>query len=72
MRVRCVERVQNTPREADLARRVLYYRPLGVGGSTPLVDCDARQRESVEHVLLALTEEVLAKQLSKEGAGSGW
>jgi signal recognition particle receptor subunit beta len=45
---------------------------LGVGGSTPLVDCDARQRESVKHVLLALTEEVLAKQLSKEGAGSGW
>jgi len=45
---------------------------LGVGGSTPLVDCDARQRESVKHVLLALTEEVLAKQLSQEGAGSGW
>jgi signal recognition particle receptor subunit beta len=45
---------------------------LGVGGSTPLVDCDARQRESVKNVLLALTEEVLAKQLSKEGAGSGW
>jgi uncharacterized protein len=45
---------------------------LGVGDSTPLVDCDARQRESVKHVLLALTEEVLAKQLSKEGAGSGW
>ena len=36
---------------------------LGVGDGVPLVECDARHRESVKRVLVALTEEVLTKRL---------
>jgi hypothetical protein len=43
---------------------------LGVSEAAPLVECDARQRESVKNVLVALTEEVLAKRLTKERAGT--
>ena len=39
---------------------------LGIGAAVPLVECDARRRESVKAVLVALTEEVLAKRLSRE------
>jgi signal recognition particle receptor subunit beta len=39
---------------------------LGIGAEVPVVDCDARRRESVKAVLVALTEEVLAKRLSRE------
>jgi hypothetical protein len=43
---------------------------LGISDAAPLVECDARQRESVKNVLVALTEEVLAKRLTKERAGT--
>jgi signal recognition particle receptor subunit beta len=36
---------------------------LGVLDHVPVIDCDARQRESVKSVLVALTEEVLARRL---------
>jgi signal recognition particle receptor subunit beta len=45
---------------------------LGVDPDVRLVECDARHRESVKHVLVALTEEVLTRRLSKERAGSTW
>jgi len=45
---------------------------LGVSPAVPLVECDARRRESVKNVLLALTEEVLTKTLSKERTGTSW
>ncbi|MEV6348968.1 ATP/GTP-binding protein [Actinoplanes sp. NPDC051851] len=45
---------------------------LGIDDRTPLVECDARQRESVKSVLVALTEEVLAKRANRERAGSIW
>ena len=45
---------------------------LGVGGNVPLVNCDARSRESVKNVLVTLTEEVLTKRLSRDRAGSTW
>ena len=38
---------------------------LGVPAGLPLVECDARRRESVKAVLVALTERVLAKRLSQ-------
>jgi signal recognition particle receptor subunit beta len=40
---------------------------LGVENEVPVIECDARLRESVKQVLVALTEEVLAKRL-----GRGW
>jgi len=43
---------------------------LGIETRVPVMECDARQRESVKSVLVALTEVVLAKSLSKERAGS--
>jgi uncharacterized protein len=43
---------------------------LGIDADVPIVECDARHRESVKRVLMALTEEVLAKRLSRERAGS--
>ncbi|GGK77096.1 GTP-binding protein [Mangrovihabitans endophyticus] len=43
---------------------------LGIDVDVPIVECDARYRESVKDVLVALTEEVLAKRLSRERAGS--
>jgi signal recognition particle receptor subunit beta len=45
---------------------------LGVGIGVPLIECDARDRESVKSVLVALTEEVLAKRAGREPAGSTW
>ena len=45
---------------------------LGVDRRVPIVECDARRRESVEGVLMALTEEVLTRRLSREHAGSAW
>ena len=44
---------------------------LGVDDSVPLIECDARRRTSVKSVLLALTEEVLARRLGRgEPAGA--
>ena len=45
---------------------------LGVDGDVPLVECDARDRESVKSVLVALTEEVLARRLGREKAVTAW
>ena len=41
---------------------------LGIDGGVPIVEADARDRESVKSVLVALTEEVLAKRLMRERA----
>ncbi|MFG1922483.1 ATP/GTP-binding protein [Cryptosporangium sp. NPDC048952] len=41
---------------------------LGVDAGVRMVECDARRRESVKGVLVALTEEVLARRL----AGAAW
>lgn len=38
---------------------------LGVPASVPIVECDARARQSVKHVLLALIEQVLAERLGR-------
>ncbi|WP_328474990.1 ATP/GTP-binding protein [Actinoplanes sp. NBC_00393] len=38
---------------------------LGVDGVVPIVECDARQRESVKEVLVALTEEILIRRLGR-------
>jgi signal recognition particle receptor subunit beta len=43
---------------------------LGVESDVPVVECDARLRESVKTVLVALTEEILTKRLTNERAGS--
>ena len=43
---------------------------LGIEPGVPIVECDARLRESVKGVLVALTEVVLMKRLSRERAGS--
>jgi len=45
---------------------------LGLDPDVPMVECDARDRESVKNVLVALTERVLARRLGKERAGSAW
>jgi uncharacterized protein len=45
---------------------------LGIDPGVPIVECDARHRESVKSVLVALTEEVLAKRLSREKAVTAW
>jgi len=42
---------------------------LGVGSGVPVIECDARNRESVKRVLVALTEQVLTKRLGRERAG---
>jgi signal recognition particle receptor subunit beta len=39
---------------------------LGVGPDVPLVECDARDRESVKNVLVSLIEQVLARRLARE------
>ena len=39
---------------------------LGVRDEVPVLDCDARERESVKAVLVALLEEVLARRLAEE------
>jgi signal recognition particle receptor subunit beta len=38
---------------------------LGVADTMPLLECDARQRESVKTILVALTERVLARRLDR-------
>ena len=45
---------------------------LGVDARVPIVECDARRRESVKGVLVALTEEVLIRRLSREQVGTPW
>jgi signal recognition particle receptor subunit beta len=45
---------------------------LGVDARVPIVECDARRRDSVKGVLMALTEEVLIRRLNRETAGSSW
>jgi signal recognition particle receptor subunit beta len=39
---------------------------LGVDSEVPVVECDARDRESVKAVLVALTEEVLIQRLERD------
>jgi signal recognition particle receptor subunit beta len=41
---------------------------LGIADTVPLLECDARHRASVKRVLVALTEEVLARRLAEDGA----
>ncbi len=38
---------------------------LGVGDDVPVLQCDARSRESVKEILVALTEEVLTRRLAE-------
>ncbi len=45
---------------------------LGIGPDVPVLECDARHRESVKNLLVALTEEVLAKRLSRERPVPTW
>nr|WP_285556737.1 ATP/GTP-binding protein [Actinoplanes regularis] len=45
---------------------------LGVSAGVPVVECDARNRESVKSVLVSLTEEVLAKRATRVRAESTW
>jgi len=45
---------------------------LGIGPDVPVLECDARRRESVKDVLVALTEEVLNKRLSRERPVPTW
>jgi signal recognition particle receptor subunit beta len=40
---------------------------LGVIDTVPVLQCDARRRDSVKGVLVALTEEVLARRLAEQG-----
>jgi signal recognition particle receptor subunit beta len=39
---------------------------LGVDDTVPVLQCDARRRDSVKNVLVALTEEVLARRLAEQ------
>jgi signal recognition particle receptor subunit beta len=39
---------------------------LGIAEGMPLLECDARQRDSVKTVLVALTERVLARRLARQ------
>ncbi|HKT01005.1 MAG TPA: ATP/GTP-binding protein [Rugosimonospora sp.] len=45
---------------------------LGVGPEVPVVECDARHRESVKRVLVALVEQVLVKRIAREAATASW
>ena len=45
---------------------------LGIADEVPVVECDARRRDSVKNVLVALTEEVLTKRLSRERPVPTW
>ncbi|MEU4240857.1 ATP/GTP-binding protein [Actinoplanes sp. NPDC026619] len=45
---------------------------LGVPAGLPMVRCDARHRESVKAVLVALTEQVLIQRLSRPPGGAAW
>jgi uncharacterized protein len=44
---------------------------LGVLEDVPVLQCDARSRESVKGVLVALTEEVLIRRLAEQGQVAG-
>jgi signal recognition particle receptor subunit beta len=44
---------------------------LGVLDSIPVLQCDARRRQSVKEVLVALTEEVLTRRLAEQGQVAG-
>jgi signal recognition particle receptor subunit beta len=44
---------------------------LGVVDTVPVLHCDARHRESVKNVLVALTEEVLTRRLAEQGQAVG-
>lgn len=39
---------------------------LGIPDVVPVLECDARQRDSVKSILVALTEEVLARRLAEQ------
>ncbi len=41
---------------------------LGIAADVPVLECDARDRASVKGILLALTEEVLARRLAESAA----
>jgi signal recognition particle receptor subunit beta len=45
---------------------------LGVVEAVPVLQCDARSRDSVKNVLVALTEEVLIQRLAEQGQGAGF
>ncbi|MBU2665210.1 ATP/GTP-binding protein [Actinoplanes bogorensis] len=45
---------------------------LGIDPRVPVIECDARRRDSVKGVLMALTEEVLTRRLARASAGSAW
>jgi len=45
---------------------------LGIGPDVPVLECDARRRESVKEILVALTEEVLTKRLSRQRPVPTW
>jgi signal recognition particle receptor subunit beta len=42
---------------------------LGVMDGVPVIECDARRRDSVKNVLVALTEEVLARRMAEDAIG---
>lgn len=43
---------------------------VGVGPEIPIVECDARSRESVKQVLLALVEQVLVNRIQRQMVGA--
>ena len=45
---------------------------LGLDEQVPILECDARHRESVKELLVALTEEVLAKRLARQRPVATW
>ncbi|GAB1692239.1 ATP/GTP-binding protein [Krasilnikovia sp. M28-CT-15] len=45
---------------------------LGISPDVPVLECDARYRESVKSILVALTEEILTKRLSRERPVATW
>jgi len=45
---------------------------LGIDAEVPILECDARRRESVKNVLVALTEEVLTKRLNRDRPVPTW
>ncbi|GAB1640860.1 GTP-binding protein [Krasilnikovia sp. MM14-A1259] len=45
---------------------------LGISPDVPVLECDARHRESVKAILVALTEEILTKRLSREQQVATW
>jgi signal recognition particle receptor subunit beta len=55
----------------DLARRFdldEVREALGVDHAVPIVECDARDRESVKHILVTLMEQVIVKRLARKTA----